>query len=641
MDNHQNHIRNFCIISHIDHGKSTLADRFLELTGTVAKHKMREQYLDQMDLERERGITIKMQPVRMAYRLHRTDTERDTEQTREFRTVPCGTREAGVQYGSVLNSEFILNLIDTPGHVDFSYEVSRALAAVEGAILLVDATRGVQAQTITNLHFAQDQNLVIIPVVNKIDLQNARIEETKKEIAELLKIDPEEILAISAKNGIGIDGLLQRVVEKIPSPTRKLTADSREQKTVSRALVFDSKFDPFKGVIAYVRVFEGEIRSGEKVKLVNQNISAEVLELGILKPEFSQTDVLGAGEIGYIATGIKEAEKMRVGETIGKCQVSGTSCQVKALPGYKESKPMVFASFYPEDADDYVNLRDAFKKLKLQDASLFFEDEYSSALGRGFRCGFLGILHMEIISERLKREFGLDLVITSPTVRYKIKEIENEKETIIYTPSDLPREHNYKIFEPWAKLEIIAPPDYLGKVMDLLNDVRGEFGETNYLGAEKIIVIHHAPLQEIIAGFFDKLKSVSSGYASMNYIFEDWREADLDELEILVAGEKIENLNQVVFAPDAYKVGKSLLEKLKEFLPRQSFAVSLQARFRGKIIARKDLKALRKDVIAGLYGGDYTRKRKLLEKQKKGKKKMRALGRIKIPAEVFLKILRR
>ncbi len=592
MGNLQKNIRNFCIISHIDHGKSTLADRFLELTGTVEKRKMREQYLDQMELERERGITIKMQPVRM-------------------------------QYG-----DYILNLIDTPGHVDFSYEVSRALAAVEGAVLLVDATKGIQAQTLTNLHFAQDQKLTIIPVVNKIDLPNARVEETKKEIAELLKIDSGEILEISAKEGTGVEELLRHVIEKIPAPL-----SFSEAQGTSRALIFDSKFDSFKGVVAHVRVFDGEIEKGAKIQLVNQHVEAEVLEIGIFKPELAPTEKLQAGEMGYIATGIKEADKVRVGETIAEGEV-------EPLSGYKEPKPMVFASFFPEDADEYADLKDAFKKLKLQDASLFFEDEYSQALGRGFRCGFLGLLHMEIISERLKREFSLNLVITSPTVSYRIKKQGEGKETVVYAPSDLPRDKAYEISEPWAKLEIITPPDYLGKVMDLLNEIRGEFGETSYMGEEKNLLIHRAPLQEIITGFFDKLKSVSSGYASMNYSFEDWREADLDELEILVAGEKIESLSQIVVAKDAHKTGKRIVERLKETLPRENFAVSLQARFRGNIIARADLKALRKDVTAGLYGGDYTRKRKLLEKQKKGKKKMRGLGKVRIPPEVFLKILR-
>lgn len=596
MDDYQKHIRNFCIISHIDHGKSTLADRFLELTGTVEKRKMRAQYLDIMELERERGITIKMQPVRMAYTLN---------------AMP-----------------YTLNLIDTPGHVDFSYEVSRALAAVEGAILLVDATKGVQAQTLSNLHFTQDQNLVVVPAVNKIDLPNARIEETKKEIANLLKIDSSEILEISAKEGRGIEELLERIIEKIPPP--QTSSGAREE---ARALIFDSKFDSFKGVVAHVRIFDGEIKRGDRIKLINQNIEVEVLEIGTFKPELSPAEMLRAGEMGYIATGIKEADRVRVGETIAVGDA-------KPLPGYKEVIPMVFASFYPEDADQYNDFKDALKKLKLQDASLFFEDEYSPALGRGFRCGFLGLLHMEIVSERLKREFNLDLVITSPTVSYKITSSDGSEITV-YTPSDLPKERNYTIKEPWAKLEIITPSSYLGKVMDLLNEIRGEFGGTNYLGEEKIFLTHRAPLQEIITGFFDKLKSASSGYASMNYSLLDFREADLDDLEVLVAGEKIESLSQVVFAPDAYRVGKRIVEKLKETLPRENFAVSLQAKFRGNIIAREDLKALRKDVTAKLYGGDYTRKRKLLEKQKKGKKKMRASGRVRIPVEVFLELLKR
>ena len=596
MENYQKNIRNFCIIAHIDHGKSTLADRLLELTGTIEKRKMREQYLDQMELERERGITIKMQPVRMHY-------------------TPNAT-------------PYILNLIDTPGHVDFTYEVSRALAAVEGAILLVDATKGIQAQTLSNLHLAQSQKFVIIPVVNKIDLANARVKETKEEMARLLSCAFEDILEISSKTGAGVERVLTRIVEKIPFPPISL-----ENHGIARALVFDSKFDPFKGVVAHVRVFEGEIRPHEKIMLLNRGIEAEVLELGIFKPELSPQVILREGEIGYIATGIKEAEKVRVGETIAKGSVA-------PLVGYKEPSHMVFASFYPEDADEYNDLTDAFKQLKLQDASIMFENEYSSAFGRGYRCGFLGLLHMEIISERLKREFGLLLVITSPTVLYKLKK-QDGSESAVYTPRDLPKERMYRMSEPWARLEIITPRGYLGKVMELLREVRGEFGETNSLGEDRLVVVYRAPLQEIITGFFDKLKSASSGYASMSYALENWREADLDEMEILVAGEKAESLSQIVFALEASRIGRKVVEKLKEALPQRNFAVALQARFRGKIIAREDLKALRKDVTAKLYGGDYTRKRKLLEKQKKGKKKMRAIGKVAIPADVFLKLLRR
>lgn len=607
-EDYQKRIRNFCIVAHIDHGKSTLADRLLELTGTIPKEKMREQFLDRMELERERGITIKMQPVRMAW------------------------NEDG--------KEYVLNLIDTPGHVDFGYEVSRALAAVEGAVLLVDATKGVQAQTLSNLHLARSQGLVIIPVINKIDMTNARPEEVKEEIAHLLEISPEEVLEVSAKEGRGVEKLIRRVRERIPPP-RPHTSGSRARGVMLRALVFDSVFDPYKGIIAHIRVFEGTLKKNNPLILVNQGIQAEALEVGVFIPDFSPRMELQEGEIGYVATGIKEAEKIRVGETItvGNIKERGG---IEPLSGYREPKPMVFVSFFTEQGEDYELLRDALRKLKLQDASLSFEDEYSPALGRGYRCGFLGLLHLDIISERLKREFGLKLVITSPTVLYGIKIEGSDNEITIRSPQELPEQRKYTTREPWAKMEILVPAEYLGKVQELLNDIRGEFGEVGYLGKDKLVVTHYAPLSEIISGFFDRLKGVSSGYASLNYeVLPEFRDAPLGKLEILLAGEKIEAFSMIAHESRAYREGKRLVERLKEVLPPQHFVVTIQATFGGRIIVREDKKALRKDVIAGLYGGDYSRKRKLLEKQKKGKKKMKAMGKVNIPSEVFLEVLKR
>ena len=587
-----NNIRNFCIISHVDHGKSTLADRFLELTGTVPKEKMRPQYLDMMDLEREKGITIKMQPVRMRYK------------------------------------DYILNLIDTPGHVDFSYEVSRSLAAVEGVILLVDATKGIQAQTIANLELAKKQNMVIVPAVNKIDSPQARIEETKKELAELLNISRDEIFEISAKQGTNVEKLLEAVIEKIPAP-------KGDAEKALRALIFDSKYDVYKGIIAYVRIIDGKITPNEKIYLIQVDSEGEAKEIGFFNPQLSPQKEMTAGEIGYIATGIKETGKVRAGDTI---TIKDT--KIEPLPGYQEPKPMVFASFYPENPDQFDLLKDALNKLKLNDPSLTFEPEMKESLGRGFRCGFLGTLHAEIISERLHREYGLNLVISTPQVLYKITNQKNQ-EISVYSSSDWPSPQEIKEKrEPWAKLEVLTPQNYLGQVLELLQEFKARKIETKYFSRELFILIYEVPLRQILTGFYDRLKGVSQGFASMNYQILDWRPADLEKLEILIAGKKEEAFSRIVSKNEAEKEGRAVVKKLKEFLPPQLFSVPLQAVLGGKIIARETLRARGKDVIAPLYGGDYTRKKKLLEKQKKGKKELKEKGKVNIPSRVFLEIFK-
>lgn len=584
-------IRNFCIISHIDHGKSTLADRFLELTGTVPKEKMRPQFLDLMDLERERGITIKMQPVRMKF------------------------------------GKYILNLIDTPGHVDFSYEVSRSLAAVEGAILLVDGAKGIQAQTISNLELARKQNLVIIPVVNKIDLANAKVEEVILELANLLGIDKNEIIQISAKYGTNVEQLLESIIEKIPPPK------GNPQNSL-RALIFDSKYDPYLGVIAHFRIIDGQLQTGEKIYLMATKTEAEAKEIGYFTPERSIQKELKTGEIGYLATGIKKPGEVRVGDTITKIS------NLEPLPGYQEPKPMVFASVYPENPDDYELLKEALAKLKLNDASLTFEPELKESLGRGYRCGFLGSLHVEIVLERLRREFGLNLIVSIPSVVFKIINQKNQ-EIFIYSPSDwLPTSEIKEILEPWVKLEIITPTAFLGSVFEILKNKGGKHIENKPISQDRILLIEEIPLREIIIGFYDKLKSQSQGFASMNYEILGYRPGDLVKLEILIAEEKEETFSKIVPRARVFKEGKKMISKLKEILPSQLFSVPLQAALEGKIIARETIKAKRKDVLQPLYGGDYTRKRKLLEKQKRGKKKLKAKGRIRLSPKVFLEIFK-
>ena len=591
--------KNFVIISHIDHGKSTLADRLLESTGTVSQKKMRPQFLDMMDLEREKGITIKLKPVRM-----------DTE---------------------IAGTKYVLNLVDTPGHVDFSYEVSRSLAAVEGAVLLVDATQGIQAQTLANLDLAQKQNLVIIPAVNKIDSPQAQVEETAEEMANLLKINKESILRISAKQGTNVDKLLEKIISDIPSPSAGNTDKP------FRALIFDSQYDAFKGVIAFVRVVDGKIQSTEKIKLLATNTEAEVKEIGFFRPEMQRQQELRAGEIGYIATGVKEPGKVRVGDTIASL---AASAGVKPLPGYKEPKPMVFASLYPEDSDQFDLLKDAVSKLKLSDPALTSEPETKEALGRGFRCGFLGTLHAEIVSERLRREFGLELVISTPSVVYKVIDLKG-KEDSIYSATEWPNPSQIsKMEEPWVSLEVVTPVPYMGKILETLKTLRGDYVDTDYLSMERALIFYEVPLNSIITNLYDKIKSVSRGYASMNYKFLEFRTGDLVRLDILIAGEMEEAFSKIVPREQAHSEGKRIVEKLKDVLPPEQFSVALQAAVEGKIVARETIKSRRKDVTGYLYGGDYSRKRKLLEKQKKGKKLLKSQGRVRVPQEVFLDVFR-
>jgi GTP-binding protein LepA len=580
-------IRNFVIISHIDHGKSTLADRFLEITKTVDKSKMKEQYLDGMDLEREKGITIKMTPVRMIYK--------------------------GI----------ILNLIDTPGHIDFNYEVSRSLAAVEGAVLLVDATKGIQAQTITNLELAKKEGLTIIPVVNKIDLPAARTDEVKKEIADFLEISPDEVMSISAKTGENVDILLDKIIEKVKAP------DVLEEKPF-RALIFDSQYDSFLGVVSYIRVSEGCIRKNDKIYLINAKSVGIVKELGIFKPDMSPIEELKAGEIGFIATGIKEPEKIRIGDTIA------SSDDLEPLHGYKEPEPKVFVSIYPQEQNDFEALAIALSKLKLNDSALFYQNQNFQAFGRGFLCGFLGTLHTEITMERLKREFGLDLVIGAPQVCYKAIDGKG-REVMIYNSnnwSDDFKEH----YEPWTELTLIIGDAYLGRVFELLSGIDGNHIDSRPFGKDRYLIIYEVPLREIIGGFYENLLNVTQGYASMTYVEIGYKKAELVKLEIMIAGREEEAFSKIIPKAKAATEGKKIVTKLKEFLPPQMFAVALQAKVGGKFIARETISARRKDVLAPLYGGDYTRKRKLLEKQKKGKKEMKNRGRLKVPTEVFLKV---
>jgi GTP-binding protein LepA len=584
-------IRNFSIIAHIDHGKSTLADRFLEITNTIPKDKLFPQYLDQLELERERGITIKLAPVTMNYR--------------------------GVE----------LNLIDTPGHADFSYEVSRSLSCVEGAILLVDATKGIEAQTLSHLLLAEEQQLKIIPVLNKIDLPEAQVDEVKKQLVETLEFKEEEVIKVSAKTGEGVEELLNAVIEKIPPPKESIEKDLR-------ALIFDSVYDQFKGVIAYVRIFDDEIKSGEQIKFLANEESTQAFSVGYFAPQFKESSSLESGQIGWIATGFKEVSKVAVGDTI-----THLNEEVEALPGYRQSKPMVFAGLFPVERDDFPKLKEALEKLKLNDASLIWQSENSPALGFGVRAGFLGLLHMEIVQERLERESGLNLIISAPTVPYKVIKT-NGEEAIISNPQELPGVANTKeISEPWTKATIITYQKYLGSITQLIHTHRGQVSNIEYLG-DKIKISLELPLAEIISRFYDQLKTSSSGFASLDYEFSEYRAAELVKLEILIAKEPVDALSQVVVKEKAFRTGKLLIEKLKEAIPRQQFEVSLQAAIGAKIIAAERIPPFRKDVIAKLYGGDRTRKDKLLEKQKEGKKRMKMVGKVLIPQEAFLSALR-
>ncbi|MFA5925424.1 MAG: translation elongation factor 4 [Parcubacteria group bacterium] len=602
----QEKIRNFCIIAHIDHGKSTLADRMLEVTRTVEQRKMKEQLLDTMDLERERGITIKLQPVRMNFEIK--DPVSDSRQ------------------------KYILNLIDTPGHVDFGYEVSRSLAAVEGAVLLVDATKGVQAQTVANLYQAVEQGLEIIPVINKIDLPNAQVEKVKGEIIHLLGCKEDEILEASGKTGQGVEAIIEAIVKKIPFP-------SGDPKKPLRALIFDSKYDIFKGVLAYAKIIDGEIKSEDKILTMATKQHSSVIEVGYFSPDLRKGQILSAGTIGYIATGFKSVEHCRVGDTI---TLQSAAEEVESLPGYKEVVPMVYASLYPAEGDDYNFMRDALGKLKLNDAAFTFEPESNQALGRGFRCGFLGLLHLEIIQERLRREFEIEPVITTPSVVYEVNIKGGKEKIIVFSPLDLPDPSVIEsIEEPYVKLDIVSPSSYLGGLMDLMNNTRAEYKNTEYIDSERLIMTFEAPLTDVIIDLHDRLKSVSSGFASMNYEVIGYRPNNLVKLDILVAGDSIDAFSRIVPQEKSLSEGKATVEKLKNAIPRQNFQVAIQAAIGGKIIARETIKAFRKDVTAKLYGGDVTRKRKLLEKQKKGKKKMVVSGKVDIPSTAFLAVLRK
>lgn len=605
-------IRNFCIIAHIDHGKSTLADRMLEFTGTVEKRKMKDQLLDQMDLERERGITIKLQPATM-----------------DFYFSSPGEEE--------WEGKYILNLIDTPGHVDFSYEVSRSLAAVEGAILLVDATQGIQAQTLSNLYQAIEQDLVIIPVVNKIDLPNADIEKTKKEIISILGCQEKEIISASGKTGQGVEEVLAAIVKKVPPP-------QGEPQGAARGLIFDSKYDPFKGVIAFVRIVDGEIKEGDEIYLMAAEKESQALEVGKFRPSPEKTGKLSAGEVGYIATGLKSVTFCRVGDTITLQEAMAGKDGKGVLPlrGYKEVKPMVYASFYPKEGEDYNQLKDALDKLKLNDAALSYEGESSLALGRGFRIGFLGLLHLEITQQRLKREFGFEPIITIPSVVYEIV-LKNGEVKKIFSASELPDPTLFtEIREPFVNLEIVTPAKFLGKVMETVRNLtRAEYKKTEYIDQERIIISFEAPLSEVIVNLHDGIKSATSGFASFSYDFLGYRSSDLVRLDVYVAEEKVEAFAKIVPRQKAQQEARRIVAKLKDSIPRQNFLIKLQAAVGGKFLARENIRPFRKDVTGHLYGGDVTRKRKLLEKQKRGKKRMLGKGRVEIPADAFLKVLKK
>ena len=590
----QSKIRNFCIIAHIDHGKSTLSDRFLEITKTIEKRDMHAQLLDTMELEQERGITIKLQPARMEYQGH------------------------------------ILNLIDTPGHVDFTYEVSRSLAAVEGAILVVDASQGIEAQTLSNIYLAMEHNLEIIPVINKIDLPHAEPEKVAQEIIDLLGVKREEIILASGKTGEGVDKILERVIEKVPAPIG-------DPKKPFRALIFDSFYDTYKGVVAYVRVIDGNLPKGQKLYMVSSKSGAESIEVGYMKPVFVPKEEIKTGEIGYIVTGLKDVSGARVGDTV----TLAADKDVEVLPGYKTVKPFVFAGIYTTEGDEYPMLREALGKLSLSDSSLSYEPEVSSALGFGFRCGFLGLLHMDIVKERLEREFNLDLIVTIPSVAYEIEKT-NREVIVINSPAELPEIMQIKeIREPWVKLEIVTPSTYIGVVMELISNRRGIFKTIDYLEASRVVIKSEMPLSQIVTDFFDQLKSISSGYASMSYEFIEYRPGDLVKVDIYIAETIVDTLSLLVHRSEAQSVGKNVVEKLKSLIPKQLFKVALQAAIGGKIIAREDISAMRKDVTSKLYGGDVSRKNKLLNKQKEGKKRMKKFGKVEIPSGVFMELLKK
>jgi len=588
-------IRNFCIIAHIDHGKSTLADRMLGITGVVADRDMRAQYLDRMDIERERGITIKAQNVRLPWEVN--------------------------------GEEFVLHLIDTPGHVDFTYEVSRALEACEGAVLLVDAAQGIEAQTLANLYLALDRDLTIIPVLNKIDLPAADPDRYAGEIAHIIGCEPSDVLRVSGKTGEGVTELLDAVVRLIPAPVGDADAPAR-------AMIFDSVYDIYRGVVTYVRVVDGKLTPREKIKMMSTGTTHELLEVGIVSPEPKATEGLGVGEVGYLITGVKDVRQSKVGDTVTSARHGAT----EALTGYREPKPMVYSGLYPVDGSDYPNLRDALERLQLNDAALTWEPETSVALGFGFRCGFLGLLHMEITRERLEREFDLDLISTSPNVVYRVVK-DDATEMVVTNPSDWPDGKVGAVFEPVVKTTIIAPSEFIGTIMELCQSRRGELGGMDYLSPERVELRYTMPLGEIIFDFFDSLKSRTRGYASLDYEEAGEQQADLVKVDILLQGEAVDAFSAIVDKDSAAAYGNKMTTKLKELIPRQQFEVPVQAAIGSRIIARENIRAIRKDVLSKCYGGDITRKRKLLEKQKEGKKRMKTIGRVEVPQEAFVAAL--
>ena len=588
-------IRNFCIISHIDHGKSTLADRMLGITGVVADRDMRAQYLDRMDIERERGITIKAQNVRLPW--------------------------------EVKGQQFVLHLIDTPGHVDFTYEVSRALEACEGAVLLVDAAQGIEAQTLANLYLALDRDLTIIPVLNKIDLPAADPDRYAGEIAHIIGCEPDDVLRVSGKTGVGVRELLDEVVRLIPAPVGDAEAPAR-------AMIFDSVYDIYRGVVTYVRVVDGKLSPREKIKMMSTGTTHELLEVGIVSPEPKATEGLGVGEVGYLITGVKDVRQSKVGDTVTVARNGAT----QALTGYREPRPMVYSGLYPVDGSDYPNLRDALERLQLNDAALTWEPETSVALGFGFRCGFLGLLHMEITRERLEREFDLDLISTAPNVVYRVVR-DDGTEIVVTNPSDWQEGKVRAVFEPIVKTTVIAPSEFIGTIMELCQSRRGELGGMDYLSPERVELRYTMPLGEIIFDFFDSLKSRTRGYASLDYEEVGEQEADLVKVDILLQGEAVDAFSAIVHKDSAAAYGNKMTTKLKELIPRQQFEVPIQAAVGSRIIARENIRAIRKDVLSKCYGGDITRKRKLLEKQKEGKKRMKTIGRVEVPQEAFVAAL--
>jgi GTP-binding protein LepA len=593
-------IRNFCIIAHIDHGKSTLADRMLQLTGVVDVRQMRAQYLDRMDIERERGITIKSQAVRLPW-------------------APSEGEGAG--------STHILNMIDTPGHVDFTYEVSRSLAACEGTVLLVDAAQGIEAQTLANLYLAMENDLTIIPVLNKIDLPAAQPEKFSEELANLIGCDPSDVLRVSAKTGIGVDALLDRVVRDVPAPVGVADAPAR-------AMIFDSVYDAYRGVVTYVRVIDGQLTKRERIKMMSTGATHELLEIGVSSPEMTPHDGLGVGEVGYLITGVKDVRQSKVGDTITTLHKGAT----QALAGYKDPRPMVFSGLYPLDGSDYPELREALEKLQLNDAALVYEPETSAALGFGFRVGFLGLLHLDVVRERLEREFGLDLIATAPNVVYRVV-MEDGREHVVTNPSEFPEGKIDKVFEPVVRATVLAPTEFIGAIMELCQNRRGSLLGMDYLSEDRVEIRYTLPLAEIVFDFFDNLKSKTRGYASLDYEPTGEQDADLVKVDILLHGDKVDAFSAVTHKDKAYAYGVRLVAVLRKLIPRQNFEVPIQAAIGARVIARETVRAIRKDVLAKCYGGDISRKRKLLEKQKEGKKRMKMVGNVEVPQEAFIAVL--